>query len=50
LADQTAFTFAAAILKTYDIVPLEGETVPKAFVYQDALIRYASKLACKMSD
>jgi hypothetical protein len=40
LADQTAFTFAAAILQSYDIVPVQGETVPKAYNYQDSLIRY----------
>jgi hypothetical protein len=39
LADQTGFTFAAAILKAYDIVPLEGESLPKAFEYTDAIIK-----------
>jgi hypothetical protein len=50
LADQTAFTFAAAILQTYDIVPLEGETAPKAYVYQDALIRYVPKVSHELVD
>lgn len=42
LADQTAFTFAAAIVQAYDIMPLAGDKLPKEFIYQDAVIRYAS--------
>ncbi|KAG8808842.1 hypothetical protein FRC17_003749, partial [Serendipita sp. 399] len=39
LADRTGFTFAAALLKTYDILPLQGDTVPKEFPYKDAITR-----------
>ncbi|KAG8833075.1 hypothetical protein FRC20_007746, partial [Serendipita sp. 405] len=39
LADRVGFTFAAAILKTYDILPLEGETLPEEFTYKDAITR-----------
>jgi len=39
LANQTIFMFAAAILQSYDIIPLDGEPLPKEFVYNDAIVR-----------
>jgi len=47
LADRTNFTFAASLLKTYDILPVPGEAVPKNFVYQDAIIRRPELLRCQ---
>lgn len=40
LAERTNFTFAAALLKAYDILPPPGETLPEEFVYKDAIIRF----------
>lgn len=39
LGDRIAFSAAAAILSVYNIVPVEGEGIPKSFVYQDAITR-----------
>jgi hypothetical protein len=44
LADRIAFTFAAALLKAYGILPLDGESVPKEYVYQDAITRQVPSL------
>ncbi|PVF96201.1 cytochrome P450 [Serendipita vermifera] len=47
LADRVGFIFAAAVLKTYDILPIEGETLPKEFVYQDAVTRRPEGVRCR---
>ncbi|KIM29959.1 hypothetical protein M408DRAFT_328406 [Serendipita vermifera MAFF 305830] len=47
LADQVAFTFAAAILQAYDIVPIAGDTLPKEYLYKDSLMRRPEGLRCR---
>lgn len=39
LADRAGFVFVAAVLKTFDIVPISGEVIPKEFNYLDAVVR-----------
>ncbi|CCA74613.1 related to O-methylsterigmatocystin oxidoreductase [Serendipita indica DSM 11827] len=47
LADRIGFTFAAAVLKTYNILPLEGEGLPKEFEYKDAITRRPEGVRCR---
>ncbi|CAG7852728.1 SubName: Full=Related to cytochrome P450 CYP2 subfamily-Aspergillus oryzae {ECO:0000313/EMBL:CCA74614.1} [Serendipita indica DSM 11827] len=47
LADRIGFVFAAAVLKMYDILPLEGEELPKEFLYQDAITRRPEGVRCR---
>ncbi|CCA74615.1 hypothetical protein PIIN_08567 [Serendipita indica DSM 11827] len=47
LADRIGFTFAAAVLKMYDILQLQGEELPKEFTYQDAITRRPEDVRCR---
>jgi hypothetical protein len=39
LAERQGRTFIAAVLANYDILPVEGETIPNPMPYNDGLIR-----------